>query len=135
MNLYGNISDNLKETWDISLEKRKKMYNFISSVYGKEAAKKRIDNINTVTDEKLERLYNSALKKFNKAQQKPTNKGRAKANEEYWLLYKTENDTPKYYTGSAWDEKKDNAMVFLTKEEAEKYKADNNLPGTVGNVK
>ena len=68
MNLYEDIKNNLKEAWDISFDERTRMYNFIVQVYGERYAERAIDNLGTVTDEKINRIYNSALKKFKKAQ-------------------------------------------------------------------
>lgn len=65
MNLYKRITES---SWDISEDERIRMYNLIQSVYGPKWTEKQIENINTTTDEKLERLYNSALKKFKKKQ-------------------------------------------------------------------
>lgn len=65
MNLYKSITES---SWDISEDERIRMYNLIQSVYGPKWTEKQIKNINTATDEKLERLYNSALEKFKKKQ-------------------------------------------------------------------
>lgn len=65
MNLYKSITES---SWDISEDERIRMYNLIQSVYGPKWTEKQIENINTATDEKLEKLYNSALKKFKKKQ-------------------------------------------------------------------
>ena len=65
MNLYKSI---IESSWDISEDERIRMYNLIQSVYDPKWTEKQIENINTTTDEKLERLYNSALKKFKKKQ-------------------------------------------------------------------
>ena len=64
---------NLKRTWSLSYDEKKRMYDFIAQVYGKNYVERVIDNINTVTDEKITRLYDSALKKF-KSKQKSDSK-------------------------------------------------------------
>ena len=67
-------SQKLKEAWDLSYDEKNRMYNFITQVYGKNYTERVIDNINTVTDEKITRLYNAALKKFKTKQQGTENK-------------------------------------------------------------
>ena len=67
-------SQKLKEAWDLSYDEKNRMYNFIAQVYGKNYTERVIDNINTVTDEKITRLYNAALKKFKSKQQGTENK-------------------------------------------------------------